>query len=78
MEDIKEYKVGDKFQFGRVKLRVEEVSETSCVGCLFRRYPGNVCGAITDFTGSCAMNNRVDGNNVIFVKVEDDEKEQME
>ena len=75
MEDMKEYKVGDEFQFGRIKLKAVEVSETSCAGCLFRRYPGNACGAITDFTGSCAMNNRADGNNVIFVKIGEDEEQ---
>lgn len=63
-----EYKVGDVFQCGLVKLKVEEANMGSCEGC-YLDYLG-CYGQLRDIVGLCD-NSRKDESNVIFVKVED-------
>ena len=66
----KEFKIGETFQCGLVKLRVETPESGLCKGCFFgsRSYD---CGSIINLTGSCYFDEREDNTNVIFVKVEE-------
>lgn len=66
-----EFKIGETFQCGLIKLKVEESrGESSCCdGCFFhfRCFKAST-GVIS---GSCARTDREDKTDVIFVKVED-------
>lgn len=64
----KEFKIGEEFQFGLVKLRVVEEDENSCFKCFFN---GKLlCGCTTEVAGSCYPDEREDNKSVVFVKVE--------
>lgn len=65
----KEFKVGEEFQCGLIKLRVVEGNENSCLKCILNKTI--LCGNIDFITGSCFSNEREDGKDVYFVKVED-------
>lgn len=60
----KEFKIGEVFQCGLVKLKCVKSGRT-CHGCYFAR------GCRNEIKGYCAAETREDGNCVIFVKVED-------
>lgn len=64
----KEFKVGEVFKFGNVKLRCEESKNGGCLGCAFSSI--GFCEDIYPFVGYCSEENREDKKNVIFVKVE--------
>lgn len=68
----KEFKVGEVFQCGLVKLKVEKVKGNNhlCNGCFFNNSM-HECENNKYFIGSCSSKGREDKNNVIFVKVED-------
>ena len=71
---MEDYKVGEEFQFGRIRLRVEKCDNPiSCENCFFRGYRDK-CDVITDAIGECCTVLRYDGNSVKFVKVEEDGK----
>lgn len=66
----KEFKVGEVFQCGLVKLRVVKPEKVgTCTGCdlLGLEY----CTAVQEFIGSCYHGDREDKNDVIFVKVDE-------
>ena len=64
-----EFKVGETFQLGLVKVRVVKEDVNSCSKCIFN---GTIlCGNIYSLTGSCFSDKREDRQDVIFVKVED-------
>lgn len=66
----KEFKVGETFQCGLVKLRVvKEERAGTCTGCDLHGL--ECCIAIQEFIGSCFRADREDKNDVIFVKVEE-------
>ena len=65
----KEFKVGEVFQCGLVKLRCEKGYCCSCDKCYFKD-KGN-CHEFFDFSGSCYASEREDKTDVIFVKVEE-------
>lgn len=69
----KEFKVGEVFQCGLVKLRVEEGK--GCCKCIFYNQKYFKCDitqpALKKFLGSCSKNERKDKNNIIFIKVEE-------
>lgn len=65
----KEFKIGEEFQFGLVKLRVEKEDENSCLKCFFNKTL--FCGRNDDITGSCFSDEREDEETIVFVKVED-------
>lgn len=65
----KNFKVGEIFQFGFVKLKCEKGIGESCINCHFRY--NDDCTCFFDFTGSCKSSEREDKIDVIFVKVED-------
>lgn len=66
----KEFKIGEVFQCGLVKLKcvIYEEDTFPCDGCYFDN--GDIsCSDVN--VGSCCSLNRTDGINVIFVKVEE-------
>lgn len=68
----KEFKIGEVFQFGFVKLRVEMYDENSLFPCGECFFSGSCCiNRIEKAIGSCEWENREDKTNVIFVKVEE-------
>lgn len=66
---MKEFKVGEVFQCGLVKLRCEE-DQGVCKGCVFNNN-NLLCEELIFLTGHCYSENREDNKNVIFVKVEE-------
>lgn len=66
----KEFKVGEVFQCGLVKLRCEKVETYSCEGCLLNDI-FETQGYCKKLVGECDSMNREDETDVIFVKVED-------
>ena len=71
---MEEYKVGEEFQFGRIKLRVELCNNPmNCENCFFYKNREN-CDIVIDAIGECSSLGREDEQSVKFVKVEEDEK----
>lgn len=66
----KEFKVGETFQFGFIKLKCEKAKDEKklCTGCVFKH---TNCLYTQHFTGSCQDALREDKTDVIFVKVEE-------
>lgn len=60
----KEFKIGETFQCGLVKLKVEK-SGRKCDGCYF------LGGCKRRITGACSAESREDNTDVIFVEVEE-------
>lgn len=65
----KEFKVGETFQCGLVKLKVEE-ERNGCVGCVFTGV-GDACKIAGLLVGNCIAGEREDATDVIFVEVEE-------
>lgn len=64
-----EFKIGEVFQCGLVKLKVEKEDENSCLKCFFN---GTfLCGNMNQLIGSCYDDEREDKTDVVFVKVEE-------
>ena len=66
----KEFKIGEVFQCGLVKLKVEKSGIGECKDCFFGCSLFN-CELIAIFTGPCAIHEREDKESVIFKKVEE-------
>lgn len=69
----KEFKVGEVFQFGFAKLKVEKSDAKpcdQCESCFMYDYVYN-CELFIDIIGSCEAKHREDNTDIIFVKVED-------
>lgn len=64
----KEFKIGEAFQFGLVKLRVEKGGLRSCNDCYLDNF--NCYGNLIDLVGRCDRD-REDKTDVIFIKVEE-------
>ena len=66
-----EFKIGETFQCGLVKLRVEHGidNKVACEGCFFDTEDS--CNAVLKLIGHCDPMSRKDEQNVIFVKVEE-------
>lgn len=68
---MEEYKVGEVFQFGKIKLRC--VLGTGCNKCFFSHFKFDDDIFITkNVIGPCDGISRSDKNDIIFVKVEED------
>lgn len=65
----KEFKVGETFHCGLIKLKVEKEDEYSCSKCFF--YKTWLCDNMNMITGSCFESEREDHTSVIFVKVDE-------
>ena len=71
---MEEYKVGEEFQFGRIKLRVESCDNPmNCENCFFQRNR-DCCDRLINVIGECCSLGREDETSVKFVKVEEDGK----
>lgn len=69
----KEYKIGEKIKLGNVTLVVEGTKDYGCDGCFFKRLCQSRCeNDVTEMVGGCAPRERINGDNVIFVKVEEE------
>lgn len=69
----KEYKVGEKIKLGNVTLLVEQRDRMNCVGCFFDRICNhNLFTEVKNMVGGCVPCERTNGDNVIFVKVEEE------
>lgn len=65
-----EFKVGEVFLCGLVKLRVVKSEKAgTCAG--YDLLGLEYCTAVQEFIGSCYRSDREDKTNVIFVKVEE-------
>lgn len=68
---MEEYKIGEVFQFGKIKLKCVEVSHFDCVGCILAQ-----TSPCNEFVGGCAPYETQDKKNVIFVEVEKTDKQE--
>ena len=67
-----EYKVGETFQFGLKTLKCVE-AENGCYRCALCDIE---CIDLDAFIGTCASIGRSDNNNVIFIEVEETDKQE--
>ena len=67
-----EFKIGDEFCLGLVKLRVEESDKKvhRCLQCFLGGLTSD-CRAFRTLVGECSGPKREDGKDVFFVKVEE-------
>lgn len=66
----KEFKVGEVFQCGLVKLKVVKQEKFgTCTGCALDGL--EYCSAVQEFIGSCYHADREDKTDIVFVKVEE-------
>lgn len=70
---MEEYKVGEVFQFGKKKLKC--VLGT-CDKCVMRHVDSIGCDVMSDYLGNCKANDRSDNKNVIFIEVEETDKQE--
>ena len=70
---MKECKVGEEFEYARVRLRVEKAGVFDCENCFFKEYRKR-CYELPEIVGACTEIGRSDGISVKFVKVEEDGK----
>ena len=66
---MEEIKVGEVFQFGRVKLKC--VEGCKCSDCAMSGLEIEGCEYMSYFLGACEKRNREDHTGVIFVEVEE-------
>lgn len=66
----KEFKIGEVFQCGLVKLKVVKQEKFgTCTGCALDGL--EYCSAVQEFIGSCYHADREDKTDIVFVKVEE-------
>lgn len=70
---MEEYKIGEVFQFGKIKLKCVEVSHNHCSSCFL--YDFSDCGSCV---GECFFTKRSDRKNVIFIEVKEEDHEDNE
>ena len=70
---MEEYKIGEVFQLGEMKLKcVESFGEFLCKRCIFANFKEESCEDISLFVGECFHSYRSDDKNVIFIEVEEE------
>lgn len=67
IEEIKELKIDEIFEYQGKKLKVVETKEGLCFGCYF--FDGENCQRIEQEGGECSNSKRADHKPVIFVEV---------
>ena len=71
-----EYKVGETFQFGLKTLKCVEQDWGTCDNCFLQLFSENGCGFLNDHVvGHCSKFFREDDNSVIFIEVEETDKQ---
>lgn len=65
----KEFKVGEVFDAGLVRLKCVEATAPNlgCEGCIFNYF---TCGAVDVIAGPCNHEEREDNRGVIFIKAD--------
>nr|DAL54927.1 MAG TPA_asm: hypothetical protein [Bacteriophage sp.] len=65
----KEFKVGETFTAGLVRLKCVEPTapDAGCEGCIFDYF---TCGAVGVVAGPCSHEEREDNRDVIFIKAD--------
>lgn len=71
----KEYKIGEKIQFGfKVLTPVESLNPDLCKNCFIRAHlPGYCLWLTRNVVGECGSPSRSDRKNVVFIEVKDKE-----
>lgn len=64
---MEEYKVGEVFPFGKIKLKCVEAT-SNCTGCFLSSF-----AYCTWCTGECSWNKRTDRKDVIFIEVKEED-----
>ena len=72
IEFMKDYKIDEVFQFGRIKLRCVEGKD--CNGCFMRTLDLKACEEMSKYIGHCSCFHRVDRKGIIFI-IEDQNEE---
>lgn len=76
MKKVEELKIGEEFQLGDRRFRIEKEGEEFCEGCFFLSTVSNdVCEELKlyDILPQCASYCRKDKTSVIFKEVENNE-----
>ena len=69
----KEYKVGEEIKLWNVTLLVEGAKDYGCDGCFFKRLcQSRYENDVIEMVGGCVPRERINRDNVIFVKVEEE------
>lgn len=72
-----EYKVGETFQFGLKTLMCVEQEGIFCANCFLQPFSEDGCGFLTDHVvGHCNKFFREDNKSVIFIEVEETDKQE--
>lgn len=73
----KEYKIGEKIQFGfKVLTPVESLNPDLCKNCFIRAYlPGDCLWLTRNVIGECGSLSRSDRKNVVFIEVKEEKPE---
>lgn len=70
---MEEYKVGEVFQFGKIKLKcVENMEDDPCSGCVFLDSHISICESLPKFIGECCYLSRNDRKSVIFIEAKEE------
>ena len=65
---MEEYKLGEVFQFGKIKLKCVQSSSSNCYRCILEKFDN--CDY---FIGDCDEFHRSDKKNVIFIEVKEED-----
>nr|DAS27142.1 MAG TPA: hypothetical protein [Caudoviricetes sp.] len=72
-----EYKVGETFQFGLKTLKCVEGNGNYCANCFLQQFAEYGCDFLIDYVvGYCSKLLRTDDNDVIFIEVEETDKQE--
>lgn len=63
-----EYKIGEVFQFGKIKLKCVESNTGDCDDCAINYYGITECTSLRPMIGECLCSNRSDRKSVIFIE----------
>ena len=64
-----EHKIGSKFEYHGVKLKVVRASDDYCTGCYFYKNESSCSYSVRDVIGPCGSFKRSDLQSVIFKQV---------
>lgn len=64
-----EHKLGEKFDYDGITLKVVKDKGSGCEGCYFRVNESSCSYSVRDVVGPCGECKRSDGNGVIFKRM---------
>lgn len=65
---MEEYKIGEVFQFGKIKLKCVKGDNETCTGCIFSKLSVCEYSELVPFLGECIGTERKDKTGVIFIE----------